>query len=86
MSESEIASGGLVEAAEDATELFHLAEQTLDPGALLVEPPIGRPSAGVGRMWRDDRHGTMLGYTVEDRVAVMGAIGEPVQLRGEATA
>ena len=76
MNESEIATGELVEAAEDAAEVLHLAEEAFDPGALLVEPPIGRPSAGAGRMWRDDRHGTMLGYPVEDRVAVIGAIGE----------
>ena len=76
MNECEIAPGELVEAAEDAAEVLHLAEQALDPGAFLVEPPIGCPSAGAGRMGRDDRHGTMLGYPVEDSVAVIGAIGE----------
>jgi hypothetical protein len=76
MNECEIATGQLVEATEDATKVLHLAEQALDPGAFFVEPPIGRPSAGAGRMGRDDRHGTMLGNPAEDGVSVIGTIGE----------
>lgn len=76
MNECEIATGELVEATEDAAKVLHLAEQALDPGALFVEPPIGRPSPGAGRMGRDDGHGTMLGYPVEDGITVIGAIGE----------
>jgi hypothetical protein len=41
MNECEITPGELVEAAENAAEVPQLAEQALDPRALLVEAPIG---------------------------------------------
>jgi len=50
MNEGEIAAGELVEAAEDAAEVFELAEQALDPGAFLVEVPVGRARRGAVRL------------------------------------
>ena len=76
MNEGEIAAGEFVEAAEDATEVFELAEEALDLGAFLVEAPIGGARGGaVGMRW-DDRHGTSRGDPGEKAVAVVGAIGE----------
>lgn len=76
MHECEIAAGELVEAAEDAAEVLHLAEQAFDSGALLVEAPVGLACRGAGRVGWDDRHGVLLGDPGEDGVAVIGAIGE----------
>jgi len=76
MNEGEIAAGELVEAAEDATEVFELAEQAFDSGAFLVEVPVGRARVGADRMRWDDRHGTLRGDPSEDGVTVVGAIGE----------
>ena len=76
MNECEITPGEFVEAAEDAAVVFHLAEQALDPRALLVETPIRLAAAGPGRMGWDDRHGALPGDPVEDGIAVIGAIGE----------
>jgi len=50
VNEGEIAAGELVEAAEDAAEVLHLAEQALDARTLLVEAPIGLSGSGAGRM------------------------------------
>ena len=76
MNEGEITAGELVEAAEDAAEVFELAEEALDPGAFLVEAPVGRAGCGAARMRWDDRHGPMGDDPVEKGVAVIGASGE----------
>jgi len=76
MNEGEIAAGEFVEAAEDAAEVFELAEQAFDPGAFLVEVPVGRARGAAARMRWDDRHGTVRGDPVQDGIAVVGAIGE----------
>jgi putative transposase len=76
MNECEITPGELVEAAEDAAEVLHLAEQALDRRTLLVEAPVGLACRGAGRMGWDDRHGLLLCDPGEDGVAVISAIGE----------
>jgi hypothetical protein len=76
MNECEITPGELVEAAEDAAEVLHLAEQAFDPGALFVEAPVGLACRGAGRMGWDDRHGVLLDDPGEDGVAVVSSIGE----------
>jgi hypothetical protein len=76
MNEREIAPGELVEPAEDAPEVLHLAEEALDSGALFLEPPVGLAGAGAGRMGWDERHGLLLSDPYEDGVAVISAIGE----------
>jgi len=76
MNEGEIAAGELVEAAEDAAEVFEFAEEALDPGALLAEVPVGRARGGADRMRWDDRHGTLRGDPGPDGIAVVGAIAE----------
>ena len=76
MNEGEIAAGELVEAAEDAAEVFELAEEAFDSGAFLVEVPVGRARVGADWMRWDDRFGTLRNDPGEDGVAVVGAIGE----------
>lgn len=76
MNECEITPSELVEAAEDATEMLQLAEQAFDPGAFLVEAPVGLACAGARRMGWDDGHRPMPGNPDEDGVAVIGASGE----------
>jgi len=76
VNECEISAGQLVEAAEDAAEVLHLAEQALDFGTLLVKAPIGVAGAGAGRMGWDDGQSPLLGDPGEDGVAVIGAVGE----------
>jgi hypothetical protein len=76
MNGREITAGQFVEAAEDAAEVLHLAEQALDPGAFLLEAPIGLAGVGVGRLGRDDRNRTLVGDPGSDGVAVISAIGE----------
>lgn len=76
MNECEITPGELVEAAEDAAEVLHLAEQAFYARALLVEAPIGLACRGARRMGWDDRHRILLGDPGEDGVAVISAIGE----------
>lgn len=76
MNEGEITAGEFVEAAEDAAEVFELAEEALDPGAFLVEAPVGRARCGAAGMRWDDRYGPLGGDPGEDGVAVVGAIGE----------
>lgn len=76
MNECEVTAGELVETAEDAAEVFHLAEEALDPRALHLQAPIGLAAAGPGRMGWDDRHGVLLGDPVEDGIAVISAIAE----------
>ena len=76
MHETEIAAGELVEAGENAPVVLDHADHDLDPAALAVERPVGGAAAGTGRMGRDHRQHGVLDQPGEDRVAVIGAIGE----------
>ena len=59
MNEGEIAASELVEAAEDAAEVFELAEEAFESGAFLVEVPVGRARGAAVWMRWDDRNGTL---------------------------
>ena len=76
MDEGEIAACQLLEAGEDAPIVLHEAEQDLDLVALLVEVPVGRAVVDAGGFGRDHRQGATGRDTRQDRVGVVGLVGD----------
>jgi hypothetical protein len=76
MDEREIAACQFLEAGEDPAVVFHEAEQDLDLVALLVEVPVGRALIEAGGFGRDHRQGATGRDTRQDRVGVVGLVGD----------
>ena len=76
MDEREIAARQFVEAGEDAAVVLDEAEQVLDLVALLIEVPVGRALVDAGGFGRDHRQGSARRHGLQDRVGVIGLVGD----------
>ncbi|MDH3660480.1 MAG: hypothetical protein OEU92_10720 [Alphaproteobacteria bacterium] len=76
MDEGEVSFCEFVEASEDPSVVFEIAEHDLDLVAFFIKEPIGVALDRSDRMGRDDGFGIFGLHGVEDGIAVIGAIGE----------
>ena len=76
MDEREIAARQFLEAGKDPAVVLHEAEQVLDLVALAVELPVGRALLAAGGFGRDHRLGAPGRDGLEDRVCVVGLVGD----------
>ena len=76
MDEGEIAAREFLEAGEDPPAVLDEAEQDLDLVALAVEVPVGRALIEAAGSGRDHRQGATGRDGLEDRVRVVGLVGD----------
>ena len=69
-------SGKFVVACGDSAEVFELVEEALDEIAFAVERVVACPLHFAVGLWRDYRGDFVLGESLDQRIGVVGLIGE----------